>query len=255
MRTRSLAATLTFGLAMIAAGGVTAADIRVFSLPSFRGPLDQIGPQFERATGHKLTLKYAPSAPLRKQIDTGEPFDVVLIWPNVVDDLIKQGKVTPGTRVDIARTGLGLAVKRGAAKPDIRLIDGFKRALLASSSIAYAPQGPSGVHLAGVLERLEISQAVKPKLKPMEVGSLVVGPIARGEVEIGIVSIPFILAEPGVELAGPLPVELQEYIHSSSGIGVAARDGNAARSFISYFRQAGSIEILKSHGLEVPSAQ
>ncbi len=139
--------------------------------------------------------RYAPSEPLRKQIDAGEPFDVVLIFPNVVDDLIRQGKVAAGTRVDIARAGLGLAVRKGAAKPDIRSIDGFKRALLTSKSIAYAAQGPSGVHLAGVLERLGIAQDVRPKLKPVGAGSLVVGPVASGDVEIGIVSIPFILAE------------------------------------------------------------
>ena len=106
MRIASLAATLSLGLAMLTANAVTASEINVASIP-FKGPLDQIGPQFERSTGHKLTIKYAPSAPLRKQIDAGEPFDVVLIFPEVVDDLIKQGKVTAGTRMDIARAGLG----------------------------------------------------------------------------------------------------------------------------------------------------
>ena len=90
-----------------------AAEIRILSIP-FKAPLDDIGPQFERATGHKLLIKYAPSEPLRKQIDAGEPFDVVLIFPNVVDALIKQGKVTPGTRVDLARAGLGVCQKRSS---------------------------------------------------------------------------------------------------------------------------------------------
>ena len=224
------------------------------SIP-FKGPLDQIGPQFERATGHKLTIKYAPSEPLRKQIDAGEPFDVVLIFPNLVDELIRQGKVVPGTRVDIARAGLGLAVRKGAAKPDIRSAEGFKRTLLTSTSIAYAAQGPSGVHLVSVLERLGIAQDVKPKLKPMDAGSLVVGPVARGEVEIGIVSIPFILAEPGAELAGPLPRELQDYVNYSSGIGRAAGDANAAKAFVSYFSQPAAAKILGVHGLEAPRAQ
>jgi molybdate transport system substrate-binding protein len=150
--------------------------------------------------------------------------------------------------------GLGLAVKRGAAKPDIRSTDAFKRVLLTASSVSYAAQGPSGVHLVSVLDRLGIAQDVKPKLRPMGAGSLVVGPVARGEVEIGIVSIAFILAEPGAELAGLLPQELQDYVHYSSGVGSAAQDANAAKAFVSYFRQPRSIEVLRSHGLE-PTAQ
>ena len=253
MRNDSFAATLVVGLSLLAANSVTAAEIRVSSVP-LKEPLDQITLQFERATGHKLTIKYAPSGTLLKQVDAGEPFDVILIFPNLVDELIKQGKVAPSTRVDIARMGLGLAVKRGAAKPDIRSTDAFKRLLLTSSSIAYAAQGPSGVHLVSVLDRLGIAQDVKPKLRPMSAGSLVVGPVARGEVEIGIVAIPFILAEPGAELAGPLPQELQDYVYFSSGIGSAAQDANAAKAFVSYFRQPRSIEVLRSHGLE-PTAQ
>jgi molybdate transport system substrate-binding protein len=249
MMAGSFAAALAVGIAMLAANSATAAEIRVASIP-FKGPLDQIGPHFERAMGHKLMIKYAPSGPLRQQIDAGEPFDVVLIFPNVVDELIKQGKVAPATRVDIARAGLGLAVKKGAAKPDVRSVDAFKRALLAAATIAYAAEGPSGVHLIGLLDRLGIAQDVKPKLKPMGAGSLVVGPVARGEAEIGIVSMPFILAEPGAELAGPLPRELQDYVHYASGIGSAAQDAKAASAFVSYFGQPGATDVLRAHGLE-----
>ena len=251
MKFQTICAGLVGTLVMLQVQHSMAAEIRILSIP-FKAPLDDIGPQFERATGHKLLIKYAPSEPLRKQIDAGEPFDVVLIFPNVVDALIKQGKVTPGTRVDLARAGLGVAVKRGAAKPDIRSIDAFKRVLLAATSISYAAQGPSGMHLIGVLERLGIAQDVKPKLKPMNAGSLVVGPVAKGEVEIGIVAIPFIVAESGVELAGPLPAELQDYVQYSSGIGSGAQDATAAKAFVSYLREAGAIEVLKSHGLQAP---
>jgi molybdate transport system substrate-binding protein len=236
-------------IALALAATAQAAEIKVLSIP-VKGPLDQIGSQFERETGHKVVAKYAPSGPLRKQIDAGEPFDVVLTFWDVVDELIKQGKVAPGTRVYVARAGLGLAIKRGAAKPDIRTTDGFKRTLLASTSVAYAAQGPSGLHLLGLLDRLDISQMIKPKLKPMEAGSLVVGPVAKGEVEIGIVSIPFIVAEPGAELAGPLPRDLQDYVHYSSGIGHVAQEANAANALVRYFRQAPSREIFESHGFE-----
>ena len=249
MLIRSLATILAIGIAIAAPDIVTGSEIKVLSIP-LKEPLDDIGPQFEQATGYKLMIKYAPSGPLLKQIDAGEPFDVVMTFPNLVDELIKQGKVAQSTRVDIARTGLGLAVRRGAAKPDVRSIDAFKHVLLSASSIAYAAQGPSGVHLVSVLDRLGIAQDVKPKLKPMQAGSLVAGPVARGEVEIGIVAIPFILAEPGAELAGPLPQELQDYVHYSSGIASATQNANAAKTFVGYFQLPRSIEVLRSHGLE-----
>jgi molybdate transport system substrate-binding protein len=248
------AALLAVGVAIVAPSIVLAAEVKVLSIP-FKGPLSQLGPQFEQATGHKLAVKYAPAAPLRKLIDAGEHFDVVLIFPNIVDELSKQGKVAAGSRMDIARAPLGLAVKKGARRPDIQSVDALKRALRASNSIAYAAQGPSGVHLLSVLDRLGIAQDVKPKLKPMGAGSLVVGPVARGEVEIGIVSIPFILAEPGAELAGTLPLELQNYVHYSSGIGAAAQNENIARAFVGHLRQAGATKVLKAHGLEAVAAQ
>jgi molybdate transport system substrate-binding protein len=248
---RSFAALGSLAIVIAAAAAAaSASEIKVLSIP-FNGPIDGIGPQFERSTGHQLVVKYAPSAPLQKQIDAGEPFDVVLIFPGIVDQLIKQGKVIAGTRADIARAGLGVAIRKGAAKPDLRTTEAFKQMLLASTSIAYAAQGPSGVHFIDLLNRFGIAQDLKPKLKPMGAGSLVVGPVARGEAEIGIVSIPFIVAEGGVELAGALPRELQDYVHFSAGIGASARDKNAADAFVRHFGQAESRKVLIASGLEV----
>lgn len=249
MLTRSRASLLAVAIATVAPAFVQAAEVKVLSIP-FKGPLDQIGARFERATGHKLVTKYAPAPQLLKLIDAGEPFDVVLIFPGIVDQLSKENKVAVGSRADIARAALGLAVKKGARRPDIQSIDAFKQALLASASIAYAAQGPSGVHLVRVLDRLGIAHDVQPKLRPFGAGSLVVSPVAKGEVEIGIVSIPFILADPGAELAAPLPSELQDYVHYSSGIGAAAQDANIARSFVSHLMRAEAIEVLTAHGLE-----
>lgn len=245
----SLCAALVGALALTHATDGMAADVRVLSIP-FKGPLDQIGPEFERATGHKLTVKFAPSAPLLSQVDAGEPFDLILIFPVTVDTLIAQGKVAAGTRTDIARAALGLAVRKGSPKPDIGSVDAFKIALLKASSIAYAARGPSGLHLIAVLERLGIAAEIKPKLKPMEGGSLVPGPVAKGEAEIGIVSVPFILADPGVELAGLLPADVQDYVYYSSGIGSAAREADAATALVRFLSQPAAMTVLRAHGLE-----
>jgi molybdate transport system substrate-binding protein len=247
MKIGSLFAALAVGATM--AQGIGAAEIRVLSIP-FKGPLEEIRSEFERTTGHTLLIRYAPSAELRRQITAGEEFDLVLIFPGHIDDLIKQGKVAAGTRVDIARAGLGVAIKAGAARPDITSTDAFKRLLLNASSIAYAAEGPSGIHLIGLIERLDIAAQAKPKLKPMGAGSLVVAPVAKGEVDIGVVSIPFILAEPGAELLGPLPLELQNYVVYSIGAGAAARDVSAAKAFIAFFSKPGPASVMKANGLE-----
>jgi len=249
MKISSVAAPFAVALVMLQAGGVRAAEIRVLSIP-LKGPLEEIRSEFERTTGHKLQIKYGPSAELQRQIDAGEEFDVIVSLPGQIDDLTKQGKVAVGTRVDVARAGLGVAVKRGAPKPDITSTDAFKNVLLNAESIAYAAKGPSGIHLIGLIERLGIAAQTKPKLRPMGAGSLVVAPVAKGEVDIGVVSVPFILAEPGVELVGPLPVELQHYVVNSSGIGTSAKDVNAAKDFIRFFSNPGPVQALKAAGLE-----
>jgi len=249
MRIGSFSAALGVGLTMLVGQGVGAAEIRVLSIP-FKAPLEEIRAEFERTTGHKVSTKYAPSAELRRQIDAGEEFDVVLSFPDQIDDLIKQGKVAVGTRIDVARAGLGVAVKTGALKPDITSPDAFKRVLLNANSIAYAAKGPSGIHLVGLIERLGIAAQTMPKLRPMGAGSLVVAPVAKGEADIGVVSIPFILAEPGAELLGPLPLELQHYVVNSSGVGAAAKDANAAKAFVGFFSKPGPVSVLKANGLE-----
>jgi molybdate transport system substrate-binding protein len=249
MKIGLLFAALLIAVSILPAEPATADDIKVLSIP-FRGPMDVIGPRFEKATGHKLAIAFAPSDPLKKRIDAGEPFDAILIFPNLVDELIKQGKVAAGSRVDIARAPLGLAVKKGAAKPDVSSNDAFRRALLDAKSISYAAAGPSGVHLLTVLERLGITAEIKPKLRPMSAGSLVVGPVAKGEVEVGVVSTPFILADPGAELAGLLPRDLQDYVRYSSGIGAAAVSANAAKAFVSFLLHPDSMTVMKSNGLE-----
>lgn len=249
MRIGLLSAAFAVGFTMLQAQGVGAADIKVLSIP-LKGPLEEIRSEFERTTDHKLLINYAPSAELLRQIAAGEEFDVVLIFPDQIDDLIKQGKVAVGTRVDVARAGLGVAVKKGAPKSDITSTDAFKRVLLNANSIAYAAKGPSGIHLIGLIERLGIAAQTKPKLKPMGAGSLVVPPVAKGEVDIGVVSIPFILAEPGAELLGPLPLELQHYVVNSAGVGAATKDVNAAKAFITFFSKPGPVSVLKASGLE-----
>ena len=249
MRIGSLFVAAVVGFTMLLAQGVAAAEIKVVSVTPLKTTLDELGPQFELTTGHKLTIKYDVSAALKRQIEAGEPFDVALIVAPIIDDLLRQGKVAAGTRADIARGAIGVAVKRGAAKPDINSAEAFKRALLNAKSIAYSAEGASGIYFTGLLERLGIVAETKPKLRPMSAGA-VVQPVAKGEVEIAVASVPTVLREPGAELVGRLPPELQHYVVYTGGVGAAAKDAQAAKALVEFLSAPAAMSVMNSKGLE-----
>ena len=168
-------------------------------------------PIFERASGHKLVTKFELTPAVKRQIEAGMEFDVAIANPSHIDDLIKQGKMSAGSRVDIARFGVGVGVRAGAPKPDIASLAAFKQALIGAKSIAYVGEGTSGTFVRGLLDRLGITQAVKDKLKPAGVTASLAA-VAGGEAEIVLMPVPLILSHSGVELAGSLPAELQEHI-------------------------------------------
>jgi molybdate transport system substrate-binding protein len=225
------------------------ADVKVLSVLPLKTLLEELGPQFERATGHKLLIMYDVSAALKRQIDAGEAFNVTVILPAMIDDLLKQGKVAAGTRTDIARAAVGVAVKKGAPKPDIGSAEAFKRTLLDAKSIAYSGEGGSGIYFKSVLERLGIAVEMNPKLKPLP-SSAVVPAVANGEVELAVISPPAILAEPGAELVGILPKELQNYVVYTAGVSAAAKEADAAKALIKYLTTPAAMLVMKSKGLE-----
>jgi len=211
--------------------------------------LEELGPLFERTTGHKLTIKYGVSAALKRQIDAGETFDVALLLPAIIDDLLKQGKVAAGTRTDISRAAIGVAVKKGAPKPDIGSADALKNTLLNAKSIAYSAEGGSGIYFKGLLERLGIAAETSAKLKPLA-SSAVVSSVAKGEVELAVISPPAILAEPGVELVGIMPKELQQYVVYTAGVSAAAKEADAAKALLKYLTTPAAMSVMKAKGLE-----
>ena len=249
MKIGSLFAALAVGLMMLQPQGVSAAEIRVLSVQPLKTFLDELGPEFERTTGHKLMIKYNVSAALKRQIDAGETFDVALILPAIIDDLLKQGKVAAGTRTDISRAAVGVAVKKGAPKPDIGSAETLKRTLLNAKSIAYSGEGASGIYFKSVLERLGIAAEMNPKLKPLG-SSAVVPSVANGEVELAVISPPAILAEPGAELVGILPKELQNYVVYTAGVSATAKDADAAKALLKYLTTPAAMSVMKSKGLE-----
>ena len=245
------------GVLMTVSQGVVtdAAEIKVLSTTVMMASIEELEPQFERETGHKISITYAPAAVIAKRFIAGETADVTFLTGTVIDELMKQGKVVPGSRVDIARAGIGVAVRKGAPKPDISSPEALKRALLAAQSVAYTDPstgGASGVHLMKVLERLGIAEEVKAKAK-MTIGGkggLVGDVVARGDAEIGVQMIPELMESSSIEIIGPLPGDLQSYILFAAAIPVNAKEPEAGKALIKFLTTPASLSVIKTKGLE-----
>jgi molybdate transport system substrate-binding protein len=228
-----------------------AAEIKVLCGGGIRSVLEELGPRFERASGHKIRIKFGISAQLKKEIEGGESFDIAILTRPVPDELEKQGKITAGTLAEIARIGIGVAVRTGTPRPDISTVDGFKSALLNAKTISHARESQSGIYFAQLLERLGIAEAVKPKTKPSAGGAVtVVGSVAKGEAELAVSAITDILATAGVDLVGPFPPELQDFIVFAAGVGISAKEPNAAKAFINFLISPEAASIIKASGME-----
>jgi molybdate transport system substrate-binding protein len=245
------------GLAMVlmAAGaprGAAGAEIKVLTAGAFKQVLLALVPDFERTSGHKVTVENDTVGALTKRIAGGEAFDLAVLTPKAVDDLAKEGKFAAGSRANLARVGVGVVVKDGTPKPDISSVAAFKQALLAAKSVAYidpAAGGSSGIYVAGLLDKLGIAADVKPKAKLIP-GGAVAEHVAKGEAELGIHQISEILPVKGVTLVGPLPAEIQNYTVYAAGIGAHAKESDAAKALLRALSGPAAAEVLKSKGME-----
>src|SRR5260221_11597413 len=170
MRFNSSAAAVALAMTIGACGDGRAAEIKVLCSNGFHAVMVEVGPQYEKASGHKLVVSYGLAAVLGRQIEAGEAFDLAILAPPQIDGLIKQNKIAADSRVVLARSGMGVMVRTGAPKPDVSTVDAFKRTLLGAKSIAFPPEGQSGIYLVGLIERLGLTQALKDKLKPIANG-------------------------------------------------------------------------------------
>jgi molybdate transport system substrate-binding protein len=210
--------------------------------------LEKIGADFERQTGRTLSITTDVAIRMVRRINAGEPFDFLVAAPSQIDDLIKAGKIIPDTRTDLARSGIGVAVRAGAPKPDVSSVDAFTRTLLAARSIAYLKEGQSGVYVAGVLERLGVADTIRSKLTLPET-DIVSELVSRGEIELGIVVITQILTTPGVALAGPLPSDIQSQITFTGGISTGSTSVDAVKELMAFLRSPAAIGVMMSQGM------
>jgi molybdate transport system substrate-binding protein len=225
-------------------------EIKVLSSLATREAYLELVPQFEHATGHKVSTAWAGTVDIMKRIEAGEIYDLIIMSRNSLDELIKQGKVVAGSRVDLARTGIGVAVRAGAPKPDIGSGAALKQALLAAKTVGYST-GPSGVYLAGLFERMGIAAEVKAKTRQVPSGGTVAPIIASGEAEIGFQQVSELVHAPGVDFIGPLPAEVQHVTVFSCGIQTGAKSPDAARELVGFLTAQAALPVFKKHGLEV----
>jgi molybdate transport system substrate-binding protein len=231
-----------------------AAEVRVLTGGAFRGVVDALVPSFEKATGHKVSVDNATAGVLAKRIAGGEAFDVAIITPKVLADLAQKGKIAAGSRTDLAKVGMGVAVKAGAPLPDIATVEAFKRSLLAARSVAYIDPkacGSSGIYFDGLLVRLGIADQIRPKAK-LKQGGHVADLVVSGEAEIGVHQISEIVPVKGVILVGPLPAEVQNFTTYSAALGTAARDATAAKALVDHLAGPAAAPVLKARGMERP---
>lgn len=238
---------------------VDAAELKVLSAIGMRQVMLDLGPKFERATGHVLTITFDSTGLLAKRIASGEQVDVVILNQSAIEALGRDGKLVPGSIAHVARSIAAVAVRKGAGKPDISSPDAFKRLLLSAKSIARpspAVGGSSGDHIVNVLERLGITNEVNFKSvivttgHPGQVANSPGEAVANGKAEIALHQLQELMAVPGIEIAGPFPGELQGSFVFSVALGTNAKETDVGRALIGFLRTAEAINVIGAKGME-----
>jgi molybdate transport system substrate-binding protein len=229
------------------------AEINALISTALKSAMDELLPSFEREHGHTIRASYGPSGALIPRFNAGQPADVFLTDSAAIDELIRQGKVVPG-RSDLARTGIGIAVRKGAPKPDVSSPEALKQALLAARSVGHAaPAGGSitAPHIMRMFEQLGIAAEMAPKVRLAAGGpnGRVSVLISSGEAEIGLQQVSELMSNPDVEVIGMLPPELQQVTTYSAGIATSAKEPDAAWVLIHFLAAPDAIAIYKLRGL------
>jgi len=241
---------LAAATAVLSISSVHAAEIKVLASNGVKAALEELAPVYERQTGNKLSITFGLAAVLKRQIESGEPFDFAILTDAGIDDLAKLGKVDAASRVSIARSGVGIGIKKGAPRADIGTPDALKRALLDAKSISWAKEGQSGIYFAKLLERMGIAEQMKPKVHLAASGGEVGKLVAGGEVQYGVILVNELMAAPGVEVLGPLPAELQSYTAFHGAASTSSKNAAAAWALGKFLTVRAARDVFKAKGQE-----
>jgi molybdate transport system substrate-binding protein len=231
------------------AGHATAAEIKVIGSPGFREAYNELVPTFEKATGNRVTTIWGGVNEVAKRVGDGETADIVILPVAQIEDLLKQGKLVPGSRVDVAKSGIGVAVRSGAPKPDLRSGEALKNALLKAKSIAYST-GPSGVHMVRLIQQWGIADAVKAKIVVSPPDTPVGEILARGGAEIGFQQVSELIRIKGIDYLGPLPADVQEITAFAAALHRNAAAPDAAKALMKFLSAPAAAPIIRKTGME-----
>ena len=234
------------------AGVVNAAEVEVMSANGLQEIMENLGPKFERVSGHKLAITFATEGGVVKLVQDGKPTDVVIVTGEGIDNLVKDGNAAAGNVTVIAHGEIAVAVRKGAPKPDIWSLEALKRTLLAAKSITYidpALGSESGIHVADQIERLGIANEMKAKTVLAKTAKDVGILVANGTAEIGVAQFQVLVSIAGIELVGPLSVELQETLVFSAAIMAVAKDAEAAKALVNFLHTPEAAAVIREKGM------
>ena len=249
MTMHALAAAAVALAIALGAAPATAAEITALVSNAFKTSFPDFSPSFEKATEHRLKVVFGSTDPLKVRIEKGEAVDLAILGDGAINDLIKQGKLVAASRVIVARSGLGVAVRKGAPKPDLSTTDAFKRTIVNAKSIGFNERGLTGIYLWSLFDKLGLTAVVKAKFKDGS-GATMAG---TGQTEIGLTQASEIALVPEAELAGRLPAEIQHFTVFPAAISASAREPDAARSLLKFLASPEALKVMREKGLEPPA--
>jgi molybdate transport system substrate-binding protein len=250
MKKLSLAAASMLGLALVmfAMTDLRAAELRVLAGGSTTGWMNELAPQFERTSGHRLVIHFDSTPNLIKQAASGAPFDLAVVPVDVFRDAAAKASFVAGPTIDIARVGYGVIVRSGAPKPDISTSEALKKTLLDAPSIAFVPESAAGTYVLKTFDRLGIGEAMKAKTKSQGTPAQIAPSVANGEAELGVFLINVLIA-PGVELAGPFPADLQQELVFTTAVAADSKEAEAAKAFINFLTSPDAKAVINAKGM------
>ena len=248
--TSLMAAASMLGLALVMPpiADLQAAELRVIAGGSMTGSLNELGPQFERASGHKLVIHFDSTPNIIARVTSGTPFDLAVVPVDVFRDAAAKARFVSGPTIDIARVGYGVIVRAGTPKPDISTPDALKKTLLDAPSVAFLPASAAGAYVLKVFDRLGIAEAMKAKTRPQTAPAEIAQAVAKGEAELGVFLVNVLMA-PGVELAGSFPSELQQDLVFTAAVAAETKEADAAKAFIDYLTTPAATAVIKAKGM------